>query len=283
VTSPHPTTSTNTAMTGGSAAAPAVEPGYVFNNDTGEAANQLHHLAAVLDPHTTAVLDHAGVGPGWQCLDVGAGAGSIAGWLADRVGATGHVTATDVKPHHIGVRDNLTVLAHDIRTDEIHHRYDLIHARLLLMHLPQRHEVLARLAAALAPGGTLVVSDWDCADADLVLHSPDPAWTSAFDAFNTTLLDLAGAAGADLAWARHAHSAMRTAGLADVHTDVEQRSWRGGTALCLLHHSNSLQLHAPLRAAGLTDDQLDLLRDGLTRPDRAVLSYRMFTTVGYRH
>ncbi len=36
------------------------------------------------------------VQPGWRCLEVGAGRGSMAVWLAERVGDTGHVVATDI-------------------------------------------------------------------------------------------------------------------------------------------------------------------------------------------
>ena len=39
--------------------------------------------------------------------------------------------------------------------------FDLVYARLLLFHLPQRAEVLARLWDAVAPGGHLVVQDYD--------------------------------------------------------------------------------------------------------------------------
>ena len=36
------------------------------------------------------------VQPGWRCLEVGAGRGSMAVWLAERVGDRGHVVATDI-------------------------------------------------------------------------------------------------------------------------------------------------------------------------------------------
>jgi SAM-dependent methyltransferase len=39
--------------------------------------------------------------------------------------------------------------------------FDLVYARLLLFHLPQRVEVLSRLWDAVAPGGHLVVQDYD--------------------------------------------------------------------------------------------------------------------------
>src|ERR1700734_4546355 len=36
------------------------------------------------------------VQPGWRCLEVGAGRGSMAVWLAERGGASGQVVATDI-------------------------------------------------------------------------------------------------------------------------------------------------------------------------------------------
>jgi hypothetical protein len=39
--------------------------------------------------------------------------------------------------------------------------YDLVYTRLLLFHLPQRVDVLARLWEAVAPGGHLLVQDFD--------------------------------------------------------------------------------------------------------------------------
>jgi chemotaxis methyl-accepting protein methylase len=43
---------------------------------------------------------------------------------------------------------------HDVAADPVpENAYDLIHARLVLVHLPERDRVLATLAAALRPGG----------------------------------------------------------------------------------------------------------------------------------
>ncbi|HZM84459.1 MAG TPA: class I SAM-dependent methyltransferase [Candidatus Limnocylindrales bacterium] len=39
--------------------------------------------------------------------------------------------------------------------------FDVIHARAVLTHLPERDEVLARLVAALRPGGWLLIEDVD--------------------------------------------------------------------------------------------------------------------------
>jgi SAM-dependent methyltransferase len=51
--------------------------------------------------------------------------------------------------------------SHDVTSDEIpSSAYDLIHARLVLQHLPGRDQVIDRLVAAVAPGGWLVLEEF---------------------------------------------------------------------------------------------------------------------------
>src|SRR6516164_7895571 len=58
-------------------------------------------LTQFADAITTRRLTELGVGPGWRCLDVGAGDGSVARWLAGRVGPRGRVVATDLNPRFL--------------------------------------------------------------------------------------------------------------------------------------------------------------------------------------
>ncbi|OJF13665.1 class I SAM-dependent methyltransferase [Couchioplanes caeruleus] len=256
---------------------------YAFDNDVSEAANQLRHIGDTVDPHSIAVLDTLGVKSGSTCWDVGAGSGSIARWLAQRVGPHGRVLATDIKPQHVQVQDNLEILRHDVRTDPFPpDRFDLIHARLLLMHLPAREQILGRLVEALKPGGILVVSDWETSHLDLVLDSPDENGTRVFQRFLETCLAGSPAVGIDPRWAARANGAMRRAGLTDVTTTVHARSWAGGTGACLLHRSNTIQLQPHLLLGGFTEDELTTLRELLIDPRFVISSYLMFTTVGVR-
>lgn len=59
---------------------------------------RLKLLEEVSDPQTIRCLEAVGVGAGWRCLEVGAGAGSVTRWLAARVGASGNVVAADLDP-----------------------------------------------------------------------------------------------------------------------------------------------------------------------------------------
>ena len=71
--------------------------------------------------HDLGGMTDLGVGPGWRCLDVGDGDGSVARWLAGRVGPEGRVTATDLNPRFLGGhgQPNLEVRRHNILEDSL--------------------------------------------------------------------------------------------------------------------------------------------------------------------
>lgn len=257
---------------------------YTFNNDEPTAGDLLDHLATMLDDFSRERLRQAGVRPGARCLEVGAGAGTLAHWMADEVGPAGEVIATDLKPQHIRSHERVTVLVHDVLTDPMPAgAFDVIHARLLLAHLPQRHEVLRRFAAALAPGGAVVLEEWEPSWRDAVLTAPDRAVAQALfsryhDAFVTVLRDR----GQDPTWARGAHQAMADAGLADLDTVVHSRSWRGGTPGCLLPVTTTREVQDRLIGAGMTADELDELRALLMDPRLVIQGNLTFSTIGRR-
>lgn len=73
-----------------------------------------------------------GVNPGWMCLEVGGGGGSIARWLGEKVGADGHVVVTDINPRWLDIQAaNVELRHHDIVSDELpEHAFDPIHAHV---------------------------------------------------------------------------------------------------------------------------------------------------------
>ncbi|MEU4244007.1 class I SAM-dependent methyltransferase [Actinoplanes sp. NPDC026619] len=257
---------------------------YAFDNDSMEAKNQLELISQTVDSHTFSDLESIGVSSGWKCWDVGAGAGTITTWLSERVGPDGYVLATDIKPQHITAHANVEIMQHDIRTDPSPvEKFNLIHARLLLMHLPTREEILRRLVDSLNPGGLLVISDWETNYLDLILDSPDEMSTQIV----TRLLEILRAGspmfGIDPRWAARAAGVMRRAGLSDVKTHIHARSWQGNTGACLLHRSNAIQLRPQLvEGGGFTEDEIDTLLEVLVDPRFLISSHLMFTTIGAR-
>lgn len=138
---------------------------YIFDNTAAVEYERLDLMSKILDPWTKGYLDSLGVGPGWRCLELGGGNGSITEWLAERVGSTGSITAVDIEPSllHLIPAQNVTVQQLDVRTGDLPGSgYDLVTCRAMLHQISERAPaVLAKMAAALKPGGWLLVQEPD--------------------------------------------------------------------------------------------------------------------------
>jgi len=136
-----------------------------FAADLGKEADQerLTDLELTWDPITIRHLEMLGVSPGWKCLDVGAGYGSITAWLANRVGPQGKIVATDIRSElHRDTSDNIEVRQHNILTDELEcDYYDLVHCRSVLTFVGEPEKALSNMAKALKPGGWLLIEELD--------------------------------------------------------------------------------------------------------------------------
>ena len=101
---------------------------YLWNNTLAEEKARLDAQASIWDPYTQRYLDALGIAPGWQCLEIGAGSGTMTAWLAQRVSPTGSVVAVDVDRRVLLLeaaerREDLVLVALVLRLDrERHHR-----------------------------------------------------------------------------------------------------------------------------------------------------------------
>ena len=121
---------------------------------------------------TGRLLDRVGLAAGASCLDAGCGPGETMRLMAERVGPSGRVTGIDVDSrlsaqaqealHEAGHRQ-CRFVAFDATSDERipGGPFDLVYARLLIIHMPDRVAVLRRLWDAVAPGGHLLIQDYD--------------------------------------------------------------------------------------------------------------------------
>jgi ubiquinone/menaquinone biosynthesis C-methylase UbiE len=137
---------------------------YVYDQGWADERARLAGIEALWDRGTQALLARRGARPGAAVLEGGAGGGSIVQWLADQVGPQGRVMATDLDTRFVSelASEVVEVRQADVVTDELPEgEFDVVHTRLLLEHLAERERALDRLVAALRPGGTLVVEDYD--------------------------------------------------------------------------------------------------------------------------
>jgi len=123
-------------------------------------------LEQIFDPASRRRRDL--VQPGWRCLEIGAGRGSMAVWLAQRVGQSGQVVATDIDVSYLKRLDvpNLEVHRHNIVEDPLEvvgpNSFDLVCSRLMLFWLAGKQKVaIRRMVECLRPGGWLVDEDGD--------------------------------------------------------------------------------------------------------------------------
>jgi SAM-dependent methyltransferase len=156
---------------------------YVFDQGWAREKQRLDSLGALCDEHTFRHLAARGIAPGWRCLEVGAGSGTVARWLAEKVGASGHVVATDLDARFLEplAADGIEVRCEDL----VEHApepaaYDLVHARTVLQHIPARERVLASLVRAVRPGGWLVIEDAITPQASA--YPSLPVWSKVLDA-----------------------------------------------------------------------------------------------------
>jgi SAM-dependent methyltransferase len=137
-----------------------------------EEYDRLRRQARIWEAATGRLLDHVGLAPGARCLDAGCGPGETMRLMAQRVGPAGVVVGIDadsalgemtLSELHAAGHGCCRFVARDLTDDGPipGAPYDLVYARLLLFHLPERAAVLARLWDAVAPGGHLVVQDYD--------------------------------------------------------------------------------------------------------------------------
>jgi SAM-dependent methyltransferase len=219
--------------------------------------------------------------PGWRCLDVGAGGGSIARWLSEQVSPTGHVLATDLNTDALEslAGPSLTVERHDIARDPLPEAaFDLIHTRLVLIHLPEREEVLARLFTALHPDGWLVAEEFD-ARSMLPDASINPAETE-----TPLLLAIQQALrshGADPQFGRRIVGLLRQLDFRDVDAEGRILFFQGGSAGASLHRRNAALLRDEIIGSGaMTAGDLDREVARLDDPDFMVPSPIMWTVWG---
>ncbi len=233
------------------------ERGYLLDNQQSQAGQRFDALATLFDPITFGHVQHLRIAEGWRCWEVGAGGPGVASWLAEQVGPTGHVLATDIDVGWLPADAGFEVLRHDIGVEPAPAGgFDLIHARLVLVHVPQREAALAAMVAALRPGGWLLLEDADPGLQPLL--SPDE-WgpqQALANRLRTGFRSLMSARGADLTFGRTLPRRLRRAGL--LHVEADAYFPIASPACTALEEATVEQIRDRLVAADLaTDEEID--------------------------
>ncbi|MDF3301982.1 methyltransferase domain-containing protein [Streptomyces tropicalis] len=233
--------------------------GYLLDNRQTEAGERFDAFADLFDPTTFRHLDSLGAGPGLRVWEVGAGGTSVVSWLADRVGPTGRVVATDIDTSWAAgaERPQVEVRVHDVAADEPPGEgFDLVHARLVLVHVPDRERALRSMISSLRPGGRLLIEDADPGLQPLLCPDEHGPAEELANRLRHGFRHLLAEHGADLQYGRRLPRLLREAGLQRVEADAYFPV--ASPACTALEAATVRQIRDRLVTAGLaTDEEID--------------------------
>jgi ubiquinone/menaquinone biosynthesis C-methylase UbiE len=185
-----------------------------------EAIQRLLKQGQLLNPFTRRMLEAAGITAGMRVLDLGCGPGDVSLLVAELVGETGDVLGVDANP---GVLDlararaqkaglaQVSFLGRDIRELTLDQDYDAIVGRLILLYLPERADILRRLAQRLRPGGVVAFQEYDLFTDPNLLYPPSQLWQQTW----SWIIQAFHRAGAELQMGSKLYSTFLEAGLSD--------------------------------------------------------------------
>lgn len=221
----------------------------ILSHDLPTELSRLRIMERMLDPEEIKVLSGLDIERSWHCLELGAGAGSIARWLAERC-PDGRVVATDVDPSFLDPSwfPHLEVVVHDVERDDFPaESFDLVHARALFQHLSNRDEVVKKAASWLKPGGLLVIGEADMFPVD---STPYPVMKQMWEAAEQLFV----AQGSDPRWARRLPLVFAQAGLRDLGMSVTLEVVGGGGLINDFWKSSFAQVKPFLIERGLVTE-----------------------------
>jgi SAM-dependent methyltransferase len=237
---------------------------YLLDNTQNGADQRLRALAELFDPTTFNRIRLLGIQPGWTCWEAGAGGPTVATWLAEQVGPTGQVLATDIEVNHLLTNPTagFQIQHHDLANDPIptpnpsSPGFDLVHARLVLTHIPQREQALRNLVRALRPGGVILIQEADPTLQPLLCLEERTQTQRLANRLKNDFRELLHSRGADLSYGRTLPRRLRELGLNQVSADAYFPIT--GPACADLERATIHQVGPQLLAAGLaTQRELD--------------------------
>jgi SAM-dependent methyltransferase len=270
------------------AAEPSATDVYALGRDAGESA-RLQRQSEELRPDSAALLDRVGLGPGQAAIDLGCGPRGILDLLAERVSPGGRVVGLDADPAHVAMArefaaqrglGNVQIVAADaLRTGLPPGSFDLVHARTLLVNVPEPAEVLAEMVRLATPGGWVagLEPDAECSFCYPAHH----AFTRMRELFRAAF----GRHGADLFIGRRLADLYRQAGLQDIGVAARAGVYQAGDSRRMVIPDLVRSVRPAIVSLGLADqeelDALDLaVRAHLDDPRTVVMPHLSFLAWG---
>lgn len=212
---------------------------------------RLQAIEQEFDPASQRRILATGLTEGWHCLEVGAGAGSIMRWMAEKVGERGKVVAVDLNTRFIATSNlsNVEVREGDIRDlASENYAFDLIHTRYVLIHIPDFHVVLSKLLNLLKPGGWLVLEEPDFSAARPIVG--DEAACQSVNRVNQAILRMFAIKGIDAALGVKLPAILQNLGLQKLSIENDTPLSVGNSGMATIMRMSTVQLAEQYLATG---------------------------------
>ena len=197
-------------------------PRYLLGHSKPE-QRRLRKQAEELRQESNSLFDRVGLRSGGRAIDIGCGPQGVLDLLSERVGSTGLVVGIERDDKSVAAArqfaagralKNVKVLQGDAAAVGLPSDiFDLVHARLVLVNIPNAEAVVGEMVRLARPGG-MVASH----EADYLPHFCDPplrAWDRLLEIFKT----YSAANGIDLFIGRRTHRLFREAGLVNIEVN----------------------------------------------------------------
>ena len=225
---------------------------YVFTDS--QYIKELERLQAieqVFDPASRRRIQATGITETWRCLEVGAGAGSIVQWMAGVVGEKGRVVAVDLDTRFIAniQLPNVEVLETDIRDLPLeNHSFDLVHARYVLIHIPEFQVALSRMLNLLKPGGWLIIEEPDFSAARAIVG--EETGCQSMNRVNRAILQMFANRNMDYALGVKLPATLQKLGLQQLSVENDAPLSNGGSGIATVMKLSTVQLAEKYIATG---------------------------------
>jgi SAM-dependent methyltransferase len=251
---------------------------YFFDQAWAREKRRLDALAELYDGGTRHVLTKIGIGRGWRCLEIGAGTGTVARWMASQVGAEGSVLATDLDVRYLDSlgESRLEIRTHDLARDPLEEKqFDVIHARAVMQHVPAREIALKKLVSAVRPGGWLLLED--IVQPTATCYPELSGWSKILEAMSTGMRSV----GADPCYGIKLHQVLSDEGLASIASEGRVPLMHTGTASIDFVALSVEQAADKLIASGtVTAAEIAAILEAFRTPGRTLTAATMISSWG---
>jgi ubiquinone/menaquinone biosynthesis C-methylase UbiE len=195
---------------------------YLLGHSQEEVA-RLRKQVLELEGESRWLLDRLNIRPGSRAIDLGCGPCGILDLLSERVGPEGTIVGVErseqfvamarkfAAEHRLG---NVEILQGDAKATGLpRESFDVAHARLVMVNVPEPERLIEEMVALVKPGGVVASHE-----ADYLPHlcdPPSPAWDRLFAIYEAYSRQN----GIDLFVGRKTYRLLRNAGVVDVQVN----------------------------------------------------------------